>query len=40
MTEREPYSKPAEPVVVGSVGISEVGFGGTGADLGIYSSLL
>jgi len=40
MSEREPYSKPAEPVLVGSVGMSEVGIAGSGADGGIYSSLV
>ncbi len=39
MTEREPYSKPAEPVLVGSVGLAENNFSGSGGDFGIYSSV-
>ena len=38
MSEREPYSKPAEPVLVGSVEMSEVTYSGSGSDLSIYSS--
>ena len=39
MTEREPYSKPAEPVLVGSVEMSESSYYGSGGDFSIYSSL-
>ena len=38
MTEREPYSSPAEPVVVGGVESAELGYVGRGTDFSIYSS--
>ncbi|MCX6461461.1 MAG: hypothetical protein NTZ03_14275 [Actinobacteria bacterium] len=40
MSEREPYSKPAEPVLVGSVEMSENNYSGSGGDFSIYSSLI
>ena len=38
MTEREPYSPPAEPVVVGGIDSAEIGYVGSGTDFSIYSS--
>ena len=40
MTEREPYTSPAEPVVVGAIEASEISYAGSGGDFSIYSSLV
>ncbi len=40
MTEREPYTSPAEPVVVGAVEASEITYSGEGSDFSFYSSLV
>lgn len=40
MTEREPYTSPAEPVVVGAIEASENSYSPSGSDFGFYSSLL
>ena len=38
MTERKPYTPPAEPVVVGAVESAETSYGGSGTDFSFYSS--
>ena len=38
MSEREPYTPPAEPVVIGAIEVSKSSYYGSGVDFSVYSS--
>ena len=38
MSEREPYTPPAEPIVIGAIEVSKSSYYGSGLDFSVYSS--